>query len=448
MVKLANMLSRLNSVKILVVGDILLDTYTFGKARRISPEAPVAVVNVQHEDHRPGGAGNVILNLLSLGAQVIAIGRVGRDWAGQTVREALKEDKVDVGMIVCQEAYFTPVKNRIIADNQQIVRVDHEQIIPLNESLEQYLIDHLGPLLQKVQLVAISDYGKGFLTPALLTAIIQQSNQLGIPIITDPKGHDFRKYQGTTIIKPNLSEAYAAANLPVGTPLDNVAAIVLKQCQAKLLMVTRSEAGISLFNDLGERFDFPVHIKEVKDVTGAGDTVLAMLAYAIANQLTYDEAAQLCNAAAGIAIEHVGCVRVSLSDLALRLFEHNISHKVFDQEHLFVLQEVLKRKPFNLLILSQVEQLTMVLFQSIKHIACENEALLIYIEDIEPSEIFIEMLSSLREVNFIILHLDSLKSLCQFAIPRTTYTFDTCQAQVVAADWTLYCSSQHLAAIK
>jgi len=424
MVKLANILSRLNPTKILVVGDMLLDSYTMGKARRISPEAPVAIVNVQHEEHRPGGAGNVILNLLSLGAKVVAIGRIGNDWAGQRFIQALKEEDVDTSMIVTQEAYFTPVKNRIIADNQQIVRLDHEQIVSLPESLEQYIIDHLENLMQQIEVVAISDYGKGFLTPILLQAVIEQANQLGIPVITDPKGHDFKKYKGTTIIKPNLSEAYAAANLPVGSPLEAVASIVLQQCQAQLLMVTRSEAGISLFNDLGARFDFPVHAKEVKDVTGAGDTVLAMLAHAIANQLSYEEASQLCNVAAGLAIEHVGCARITLSDLALCLFEHNMSNKVFDQEHLFVLQEVLKRRPFNLLVLSKVEELTASLFQSIKKIAHETEALLIYIDDREPRETFIDMLSSLREVNFIVLHLDSLKSLCQCAIPRATYTFD------------------------
>jgi rfaE bifunctional protein kinase chain/domain len=438
MVKLANMLSRLNPAKILVVGDMLLDSYTMGKARRISPEAPVAIVNVQREEHRPGGAGNVILNLLSLGAEVVAIGRVGRDWAGQTLVDALKEEKVDTRLIVTQEGYFTPVKNRIIADNQQIVRIDHEQIVPLHESLEQYIIDHLPQLLEGVKVVPISDYGKGLLTSTLLAAIIQEANRLSIPIITDPKGHDFKKYKGTTIIKPNLSEAFAAAKLPPTAPLENAAAIVLEQCQAQMLMVTRSEAGISLFNDLGNRFDFPVHAKEVKDVTGAGDTVLAMLAHALANQLSYEEAAHLCNVAAGIAIEHVGCARVSLSDLALRLFEYNMSHKVFDQEHLFVLKEVLKRRAFNLLVLSQVDQLSPALFQSMKTMTQEKEALLVYIDDIEPRETFIDILSSLREVNFILLHLDSLKSLCQCAPPRRAYTFDALRGQLVPMEGTSF----------
>lgn len=444
MVKLANILSRLNPAKILVIGDMLLDAYTMGKARRISPEAPVAIVNVYREEQRPGGAGNVILNLLSLGAEVIAIGRVGKDWAGETFVLALEQENVDTRMIVVQEGYHTPVKNRIIADNQQIVRVDHEQVTALNESLEQLIIDNLPHLLQDVKVVAISDYGKGFLTPTLLAATIEEARKKGIPVITDPKGHDFKKYKGTTIIKPNLTEAFAAANLPHTAPLENVASVVLQQTQAQLLMVTRSEAGISLFDHLGERYDFPVHAKEVKDVTGAGDTVLAMLAYAVANHLSYDEAAQLCNVAAGIAIEHVGCARITLSDLAHRLFEYKMSHKVFDQEHLFVLQEVLKRKPFSLVMLSQIDQLTHALFQSIKKIAQEAEALLVYIDDVEPREIFIEMLTSLREVNFIVLHLDSLKRLCQCAEPQAAYTFDARQARLISVDWPSCLSQQAL----
>lgn len=423
MVKLANILSRLNPATILVIGDMLLDSYTIGKARRISPEAPVAVINVQKEEYRPGGAGNVILNLLSLGAQVIPVGRVGNDESGQRLIAALNDEGVDTRMIVKQENYLTPVKNRIIADNQQIVRIDHEQLTPLTESVEQFIIDQLSEILKEVKIVAISDYGKGFLTTTLLGAIIQEANRMNIPVITDPKGHDFKKYQGTTIIKPNLSEAYAAANLPSTASLDHAAALVLSQCQAKLLMVTRSEAGISLFSNGGKRSDFPVQIREVKDVTGAGDTVLAMLAYSLANDLSYDEAAQLCNVAAGIAIEHVGCARVSLSDLAIRLFEHNMSHKVFDQEHLFVLQELLKNQPYSLLILSQTSFLTTSLFQVIKKISIENSRLLIY-TDQEPSNVMVELLSSLQEVNFILLDLDSLKTLCQCAVPEAVYHFD------------------------
>lgn len=402
----------------------MLDSYTFGKARRISPEAPVAVVHVQAEERHPGGSGNVILNLLSLGAHVIAVGRVGADWAGELLFNALKKEGVDVRMVVTQKGYCTPLKSRIIADNQQIVRVDHEELAPLSQALEQHMIDRLDDLMNGIQVVAISDYGKGGVTPTLIAAIIQRAKRLGIPVVTDPKGHDFRKYSGTTVIKPNLSEAYAAAKLPVTASLQDVAAILLLESQAELLMVTRSEAGISLFHRDGTRFDFPVHVREVKDVTGAGDTVLAMLAHAMANHMSYDEAAHLCNVAAGIAIEHIGCARVSLSDLALRLFQDNINNKIFDQDHVFVLEEILKKTSYSVLVLAHFDALTSMLFQSIKKIVVEEgKHLLVYLNESESSQTCREILSSLQEVSYIVTHFASLNALCESVPPHSVYLF-------------------------
>jgi D-glycero-beta-D-manno-heptose-7-phosphate kinase len=367
MVKLASTLSRLNSVKVLVVGDFLLDTYTIGKARRISPEAPVAIVHVQQEEHRPGGSGNVVLNLLSLGAEVVPLGRVGNDWAGQVLVEALEKEGVNTNALIVQERYQTPVKNRIIAENQQIVRVDREQTAALLEYLEQQIIESLPSLLQEIKVVAISDYGKGFLTPTLLGELIAMARAQGCIIIVDPKGSDFQKYKGVTYIKPNLSEAYLAAGLPSHAALENVAKKILETTQADRLMITRSEAGISLFDFNGQRFDFPVHIREVKDVTGAGDTVLAMLTYALANGLSDAEAAHLCNIAAGIAIEHIGCARVTLSDLAQRLLERDINNKIFDEEHLYALREVLRHRSVVLLGVSSEEGFNPSFFKAIKY---------------------------------------------------------------------------------
>lgn len=423
MVKLASILSRLKPVKVMVVGDLLLDAYTIGKARRISPEAPVAVVHVQKEEQLPGGSGNVILNLVSLGAEVVAIGRIGRDWGGECLCSTLEKEGVATQSIVVQEGYKTPVKNRVIADNQQIVRIDHEQIVPLPEQLEQIIIDSLPTLMDGVKVVAISDYGKGFLTTTLLTAVINHAQKRGITIIADPKGHDFAKYRGATIIKPNLSEAYSAANLPSYMPLEAVAKRILEITASEMLMVTRSEAGISLFSATDERFDFPVHAKQVKDVTGAGDTVLAMLACAVANELSYSEAVQLCNVAAGIAIERIGCARISLSDLAHRLLDRDGSNKVFDEEHLFALQEILKTTPFTLLTLSKINHISQPLYKAIKTLSQKQEALLIYLIDSEPEESFIEMLSSLQEVDFILIHEESLRLLCEKSYPVESYLF-------------------------
>jgi len=423
MVKLVNSLSRLEEAKIVVIGDLLLDKYTIGKARRISPEAPVAVVHVSKETFLPGGAGNTALNLKSLGANVVLVGRLGKDEAGDLLRKSLQEEGIDTQWTLIQHSYPTPVKNRIIAENQQIVRIDHEQLMPLSEPLEQYIIDFLPLIMQDVKIVALSDYDKGFLTATLLNGIFQYANLHGITVITDPKGNDFSKYKGTTIIKPNQSEAYAAAKLPFNSPLDLVAQRILEKTQAKLLVITRSEEGISLFRASGERQDFPTDAKEVKDVTGAGDTVLAMLAHALANNLDYDEAAELCNAAAGIAIEHLGCARITLTDLAHRLLEKDMDHKIFDHEHLFVLKEVLKLKTYNVLVLHELPFLKPSLFLVLKQLTNLDSTLLVYLTDPEPCQTSLEMLASLKEVGFILTHSDHAENTFQQLTPKKTYYF-------------------------
>ncbi len=424
MVKLASSLSRLSPVDILVVGDLLLDMYTVGKVRRVSPEAPVAVVHVSEEECRPGGAGNVALNLVSLGARVRMVGRVGTDWAGDSLKSSFELENVDVSLLFPQNDYKTPVKNRIIADNQQIVRVDYEKISPLPSSLEQTIIKSLPEMMKNIGIIAISDYGKGFLTTTLLRALIGKAKELGIPIIADPKGHDFIKYFGVTVIKPNLSEAYVAANLPMYAPIEQAASHILESTGAETLMVTRSEAGITLFETSGGRHDFPVQMKQVKDVTGAGDTVLAMLTYALANNLSCHEAAQLCNVAAGISIERIGCARVSMSDLAHRLLEYDVGNKIFDEEHLFALQEVLRSSSFKLLIISEVEEMSQGLFKAIRSISQDNVGLLVYLPDLGFNESFTEILASLKEVHFIMLHQDNLRRLCSGIQPVECYVFE------------------------
>ena len=423
--RLTGTFNRLGRAKVLVAGDLMLDTYTIGKARRISPEAPVAVVQVLQEDHRPGGAGNVILNLISMGSEVVAVGRIGKDAPGETLLKALIDEGVDTKGIVTQPGFQTPVKNRIIAENQQIVRVDHEKVLTIPEMLEQQVIEALPALLKGIQVVALSDYGKGFLSRTLLAAIIEQSRLMGIPVIADPKGTDFTKYSCATVIKPNLGEAYAAANLTPEASLDQVAERVLHISQAEILMLTRSEAGISLFYKDGSRQDFPVRVREVKDVTGAGDTVLAMLTCAMANGLTISDAAQLSNIAAGIAIERLGCARVSLSELARRLLSMDAANKIFDEEHLFALQQALKGRPFVLLGLNGEKGLTSKIFSSIRQLAnCQEWDLLVYVRDNQPSEEFLNILASLNDVDFIILKTESLKNLCLTIHPQEVYVIE------------------------
>lgn len=413
MVKIVHALNKLKKTKILVVGDMMIDAYSIGKAHRMSPEAPVAIVNVLHEENKPGGAGNVILNLVSLGADVIAMGRVGKDLSGEILRSTLQQEQVDTRFLLEEMNYTTPVKKRVIADNQQIVRLDYEQVVPLSEHLEEVVISQLSNILTEVQMVAISDYGKGFLTEVLLNEIISQATQQKIPVIIDPKGSEFKKYKGCTFIKPNLKEAYAAAKLSLHKPIGDVARIVLAECEAEWLMITRSEEGISLFGKNGERSDFPVLSKEVKDVTGAGDTVLAVLAYAKANGLSNEESIHLCNIAAGIAIERIGCARVSLSDIACRLFEQREKEKVFDSDHLFLIQEFLKNRSFAVCDASQEKEFSLDLLKRIKQRAKDAETVVVCIDEAKGKEPLIDILSSIREVDIIFVCPDSSKTLCR-----------------------------------
>lgn len=413
-ISLTGLFSRLAPATIAVIGDFMLDTYTVGKARRISPEAPVAIVNVSSEEHRAGGAGNVVLNLLSMGATVIAIGRVGNDAAGELVQGIFAKEGISTTGFFIQPGYQTPVKNRIIAENQQIVRIDHETNLPICEMLEQKVIDTLPQLLSGVKVIAISDYDKGFLSRTLLAAIIDYAKTNGILVITDPKGLDFTKYSGTTIIKPNLSEVYAAANLSREAPLEKAAAHVLAAANAEIVMVTRSEAGISLFYPEFEQHDFPVRIHEIKDVTGAGDTVLAMLARALASGLDAKEAAPLCNVAASIAIERFGCARITLSDLAGKMLELDRGNKVFDHEHIFALQQLLKGKRPIALELQESGELTTATYQTIlQHSGQSESPLLIYVTAGNASSELISILKELRAVDFIIVGDFGFESLCQ-----------------------------------
>jgi D-glycero-beta-D-manno-heptose-7-phosphate kinase len=424
MVAFTHPLHRFHSIRVMVIGDMLLDSYTIGKARRISPEAPVPIVHVFGEENRPGGAGNVIVNILSLCCEVVAVGRIGNDWAGNVIVEALKKEGVHTENIVVQENYITPIKTRVIADNQQVVRIDRESVMALSEDCEDFIIENISRAMDGVQIIALSDYGKGFLTDRLLTVIYQFAKDRNIPVVTDPKGCNFEKYTGTFIIKPNLSEAYAAAQLPSHAHLDDVASEIIKQTKAEFLIITRGEAGIAVFDSTGKRQDFPAQSKEVKDVTGAGDTVLAMLVCAIANGFTVEEAMELCNVAAGLAIEQVGCARISLSDVSKAFWENQKKQKVFDVIDLFMLKEILKKKDFSLLHLTRTVQFSHELFCAIQKIAKEDVSLVVATDDVTGSASFVGMLSSLSEVEFVIKNEKMLSEICQFVPPKEMYSFN------------------------
>lgn len=380
----------------------MLDRYTFGKASRISPEAPVPVLVAKEEKSLPGGAGNVLLGLVKLNQEVIMLGRVGNDDAGNTLKALLKSSGGVVSHIATDPTHITPVKHRLIADRQQMLRIDHEVVTPLDAQVEKHIIESLPTLLKEVDLVALSDYGKGFLTESLIQAIITEAKKQQIAVIVDPKGLNFSKYRGAFLVKPNLKEAYGAAKAPLEADLNEVAASLLQNNQIEKLFITRSEAGISLF-DAASRQDFPVTIKEVVDVTGAGDTVLAMLAAALASGLKLEKAAPLCNVAASLALEHVGCYQVGLDAVSQRLLELHAEDKFVDKIHEPELTHALMGRPHTIFEVTDEKALDPVLYEKIRSLKVQPDHTVVMRLSAElKSSSFARMLASLKEVDFIV----------------------------------------------
>lgn len=424
MVSLSGTLGQLRSVRILVIGDLMLDRYTRGSVNRTSPEAPVMILNTTSESAHAGGAGNVALNMCSLGAKVRIVGRIGDDAAGQAIRDELSREGVDVSDLVVEPHYSTPVKNRFIAGGQQVLRVDHEEVKPLAPRQERELIERMADLLDEVDVVAISDYAKGVLTEKVLQQLTACAWSRGVKVIVDPKGKNFQKYSGVTVIKPNLKEARIACGLHENAPLNAVAREILGLTQAEYLLVTLSEGGIAVFDQSLNRGDFPARVREVNDVTGAGDTVLAVITIALANGLPISEAAQLANVAAGIAIERVGCVRVTVPELAHRLLHYDVVHKVFHEGHLFALQQALAGRKFVVLGVDSRDGITADTFACIRKLTQDGKRqVIVYIRDESPSDDFVHLLESIRDVSFIILKDDSLMSFAEKMRPHAVYQY-------------------------
>jgi D-beta-D-heptose 7-phosphate kinase/D-beta-D-heptose 1-phosphate adenosyltransferase len=423
MVKLMSAFRSLKSIKALVVGDFALDTYVIGSVGRISPEAPVPVLHVKKKTSIPGMAGNVALNLISLGASVKVLGKVGADPEGGILISYLQDHGVDTSPMVIESGYDTPVKKRMIASSQQLLRVDFETIEELSATTEAQIISSLASVLQDIDVVAVSDYKKGFLTFKLMGAIIREANLQKKIVIVDPKGSDFSKYLNCTLIKPNMQEAYLAAQCEKGTDLNEVAKVLLEKSLAKYLLITRSEEGMTLFNREHIREDFSVDSREVKDVTGAGDTVLAVMAMGMGNGLCPSICAKLANIAASLAIQKMGCARITLSQIAEQLFSLNQDSKIFTDEHLFALHQVMQEKTFTVLGLDVSQTMTTELFHCIKQLRGSglHHRLLIYLSKTEVNASFIDLLTSLHEVSFVVLSSDNLSQLFKKMLPKDIF---------------------------
>jgi rfaE bifunctional protein kinase chain/domain len=311
------------SVRVLVVGDCMLDAYVSGAASRISPEAPVPVVDVSRRRYVAGGAANVATNLRSLGAAVFIAGITGTDSSGARLREQLSG--IDTTALVSDSSRVTTTKTRVTAAGQQIVRFDDEDRTPLAEAVFASLCDRALVALSQAHVCVISDYAKGVADERLCRWLIAEANDRGLPVVVDPKSSDLSRYRGATLITPNLKEAGAAAGGAIHSPpeLARAAKGLLLTIAPSSLLVTQGEGGMTLF-EAGFQAGFwvgqpvrhlPALVNEVADVTGAGDTVVAALAIALGMRLSLFEAAEIANIAAGVAVSHHGTWAVNAHEL-------------------------------------------------------------------------------------------------------------------------------------
>ncbi|WP_020558080.1 bifunctional D-glycero-beta-D-manno-heptose-7-phosphate kinase/D-glycero-beta-D-manno-heptose 1-phosphate adenylyltransferase HldE [Thiofilum flexile] len=309
--------------RVLVIGDCMLDRYWSGGTSRISPEAPVPVVHVQASEERPGGAANVALNIATLGAKATLMGYIGQDEAGQSLERSLQAKGVNTHFTALPNTP-TITKLRVLSRNQQLLRLDFEQGFAGQDHSQ--LVDNFAAVLAEHDVVIISDYRKGTLERA--RELIQRAKAAGKPVVVDPKSADFSDYQGATVITPNLSEFSAAAgSWKTEEELIQKGRALMQRCDLEHLLITRSEQGMTLLSGQQAPINLPTRAREVFDVTGAGDTVVAVLAAAMATGLALEQSMALANLAAGIVVAKVGTATVTVAELHKALHAHPVPRK-------------------------------------------------------------------------------------------------------------------------
>lgn len=312
-----SILADIKHAHILCIGDVMLDRFIYGSVDRISPEAPVPVFHVRRELQTLGGAGNVVRNLSALGAHVFFTSVLGRDDSGALIESLLlKEEQVRFSFLQ-DDHRSTTTKTRFIANGQQMLRTDHEQTHLLSHDQEKNILKIIEAEIEKAHVVILSDYGKGVLTPLLIQKIIQLAQMFDKPVIVDPKGRSYDIYSGCTILTPNHKELAQATGYSTNTDIEVIKAaeILFKTVSVEHLLVTRGAQGMALFSRTKEPLFIPSQALEVFDVSGAGDTVISVLAAAIACDADYEVAAQLSNVAAGIVVAKVGTAVVKAQEI-------------------------------------------------------------------------------------------------------------------------------------
>ncbi|MFW6147997.1 MAG: D-glycero-beta-D-manno-heptose-7-phosphate kinase [Thermodesulfobacteriota bacterium] len=309
-------INQFRSKSILVIGDIMLDQFIWGRVSRISPEAPVPVVEVERESTMLGGAANVANNLVSLGGKVLLCGVVGNDRSGQEVISELEGMGADIGGVCIEGARPTSVKTRIVAHAQQVVRYDLEKRIPLKRSSTQKILCFIREKKDHISAIILSDYGKGVLSRKLMHGLVDLIGN-SVPVAIDPNVKNFPLYRNATVITPNKSQAAEIAGIDIADDhgLLKAAKKIMNNNRSKAALITRGEEGMALFEDSGSVTHIKSIARKVYDVTGAGDTVIAAFTLAIASGLDMKSAAFLSNIAAGIVVGEIGTSTVNIDDL-------------------------------------------------------------------------------------------------------------------------------------
>ena len=304
------------SPKILVIGDLMIDHYLWGSCERISPEAPVQIVKVDNESLSLGGAGNVINNLKALGAEVDVISVIGECKTSLELKKLLIKIKVNTQFLIIQKDRITSRKSRIISDQQQVVRYDLESTEEINNKSQRAMITAFKKNIKNYDVILLSDYGKGILTFDLTQELINTASKNGKKLLVDPKGLDYSKYKGAYLLTPNKKEATEATNIPIKDKETLAKAILClkEQCNLEISLVTLSEEGIAIFDN--KLRIYPTVSREVFDVTGAGDTVLASLGFALSCNKSIDEAVNFANLASGVVVGKIGSATASLNEIS------------------------------------------------------------------------------------------------------------------------------------
>ena len=315
----AELVGRAGGRTVVVYGDVMLDEFVWGDVTRISPEAPVPVVDIRRESIRLGGAANVLANLVALGARGRLVGVAGADDAGRRLLSKIDEtcdDRADT-RLVTDDSRPTTVKTRIIAHNQLVVRADRESRAPVSGEVEARVIEALGAALEGADALVVSDYDKGAVTPRVLGEILPRALALGVPALVDPKTRNFDSYRPATLVTPNHHEALRLTNSEDDTDagVERAARAIRERLGCDAVLITRGERGMMLLEGGGRPVSVATTAREVYDVTGAGDTVIATLALMLAAGATLTEAAVLANHAAGIVVGKLGTATASADEL-------------------------------------------------------------------------------------------------------------------------------------